>query len=133
MEPALVARTESQRFHFPSATRNPTKGMTASLGTGAIMLSRAMRKLAPRYPVASRQCTAQLDMVSVSISGFLYGSSAAQFVQHRTGGRLVCLKQGGGQNDGQRSQQDPQRSEGEYASQQGEEDQHRVKLASSFH
>src|SRR4030042_2422543 len=121
MEPALVARTESQRFHFPSATRNPTKGMTASLGTGAIMLSRAMRNPAPRYPAASRQCTAKLDMASVSISGFLFGSSAAQFVQHRTGGRPVRLQQRGGQHDGQRSQQDPQRSEGEHPSQQGEE------------
>ena len=47
MDPRLVARMARPRFHFPSATWNPTKGMTASLGTGAIMLSRAMSKPAP--------------------------------------------------------------------------------------
>ena len=47
IDPRLVLMMASHRFHFPSATWNPTNGMTASLGTGAIMLSSAINALAP--------------------------------------------------------------------------------------
>lgn len=70
-DPALVARTAAPRLHLPSDTRNPTNGMTASLGTGAIILSRAMRTAAPRYPVVSRNRTARVETASVIILPFL--------------------------------------------------------------
>jgi len=46
-EPRVAARTAGQKPQSPSATRNPTKGMTASLGTGAIMLSSAISRVTP--------------------------------------------------------------------------------------
>jgi hypothetical protein len=52
--------------------------MTASLGTGAIMLSRAMRPHAPKYSVVSRIFIARVEIASVIIlDGFqllFYGS-----------------------------------------------------------
>src|SRR5439155_13486805 len=66
-EPKLVTRIAPHRLHFPSATRKPTNGMTASLGIGAIMLSSAMSAPAPEYPAVSRQRIAQSEISSVII------------------------------------------------------------------
>src|SRR6267143_3116152 len=65
IEPRLVTRIAIQKFHCPSATLNPTNGIAASLGTGAIMLSRHMRNPAPAYPVRPRISTARSEIFSV--------------------------------------------------------------------
>jgi hypothetical protein len=48
--PTVLAIITITILNSPDLTRKPAKGMTPSLGTGATMLSRTIRKNTPKYP-----------------------------------------------------------------------------------
>ena len=47
MVPSVLKKATPAKVNCPSCTRKPPNGMTASLGTGAIMLSSAIRTVSP--------------------------------------------------------------------------------------
>src|SRR5437762_10495808 len=86
IDPALVAAIASQKFQRPSATWNPTNGMTASLGIGALMLSSPLSNAAPEYPEASSTLTAHSEIFSVIISTLRRRALQG----HRAAAILIC-------------------------------------------
>jgi hypothetical protein len=53
MLPSVLKKRTLARVILPENHRKPANGMTASLGTGATMLSSVIKNVTPTYPPAS--------------------------------------------------------------------------------